>query len=85
MRKTISYEEVLQAYQDREPDFAVLFIDDVQNQLDLIPDDSAELIELFCALKDTPAGNAFLSLLLGMSPESWLDETMPGIDDDDND
>ena len=83
MKRTKRNEEIILAFRDREPDFAVLFIDDVQNQLDLIPDDASELIELFCALKDTPNGAAFLSLLLGMTAEAWLDENMPEEEEED--
>jgi hypothetical protein len=84
MRRSRSYEEVLEAFSGREPDFAVLFVDDVQNQLDLIPEDADELIELFCALKETPQGEAFLSLLLGISAERWLDENMKDLSVDDD-
>jgi hypothetical protein len=85
MRSARRNEQIFRVFRGREADFAVLFVDDVQNQLDLIPEDANELMDLFCALKETPNGEAFLSLLLGMSTEAWLDENIHEPSDDDDD
>lgn len=71
-----SYEEVIACLEGHEVDFAVLFTDDLTNQLDLIIEDTEELISIFCTLKETPTGSAFLSLLLGVHPETWLEENI---------
>lgn len=56
--------------------FAKHFSDDVYSQIMAggIDEESEELIELFSYLAVDPIGHRFLSFLLGMDPESWIQE-----------
>lgn len=64
--------------------FARHFSDDVYSQILAggIDEESEELIELFSYLAVDPIGNRFLSFLLGMDPESWIQEMVARIKED---
>lgn len=64
--------------------FSRNFSDDIYTQImgGAIDEESEELIELFSYLAVDPIGNRFLSFLLGMDPESWIQEMVARVKED---
>jgi hypothetical protein len=82
MESTIDRLRLLQTFTGSQEDLANRFVRDIQDQLDLIAEESEELLELLLAMRKDPISSRFLSFLLGVDFDLWLEETILSLMDE---